>query len=64
VVYFNDILVFSHNEINHIEHLRSVLDVASARTKYAYNSSKHNVTSTTTFEIVYMKPPNHVLDLH
>ncbi|KAJ6939738.1 hypothetical protein NC651_006032 [Populus alba x Populus x berolinensis] len=40
------------------------LDVALARTKYAYNSSKYNATSTTTFEIVHMKPPNHVLDLH
>jgi hypothetical protein len=27
VVYFNDILVFSHNETDHIEHLRSVLKV-------------------------------------
>jgi len=34
VVYFNDVLVFNHNEIDHIEHLRSVLEVLLKNKSY------------------------------
>jgi hypothetical protein len=34
MVYFNDILMFSHNEIDHIEHLRSVLEVLLKNKSY------------------------------
>jgi len=39
-------------------------DVALTHAKFAYNNSKHSATSKTQFQIVYMKPPNYVLDLH
>jgi hypothetical protein len=32
--------------------------------EFAYKSSKHNATGKTPFEIVFMKPSNHVLDLN
>lgn len=38
-------------------------DVA-ASVEFAYNSHKHNATSKTSFKIMYMKPPNYVLNLH
>ena len=34
------------------------------RAEFTYNNSKHSATSKTQFQIVHMKPPNYVLDLH
>lgn len=34
MVYFNDTLMFSHNEIDHIEHLKSILEVLLKNNSY------------------------------
>ena len=39
-------------------------EIALAYGELAYNSFKHSATCKTPFGIAYMKPPNHVLNLH
>ena len=46
--YFYDIFVFSHNKIDHIEHLRSVLEVL-LKNKLCMNLKKYNFMTSKLF---------------